>query len=592
MNKPNKQIQTTWNLGLLYKNHNDPQIEKDMLETERAFDAFEKKYRGKTDYLKSDTKLAQALAASEALSTDRAVGKPFMYFSFALKLNSEDTVARARVAQFTERFARLDQKVLFLGLAIAKIPVTDQKKFLRNPKLAPYRYLLGNIFKHAVHNLSEAEEKIMILKSNPSHDLWTALTDKMLSTLVVQHQGKEIPHAEAMSHIANLETAERRELHNKAMKALETLGTVAESEINAVCTNKKINDDLRGFKEPYDASILGFENDKKSVMTLVDTVTKNFSISHRFFKLKAKLLKLPHLEYADRNAGIGKNVKKVTFPEAVTILQKVFGDTDPMYRKTLEDFLERGQIDVYPRKGKDNGAHCNFAFNIPTFVLLNYTDTVDQVSTFAHEMGHAIHTELSRIQPIRYQGYSISTAEVASTFFEMLTFDALLETLSESEQMIALHNKISDDMQTVFRQIACFNFETELHNSIRAKGALSKEEIRTLLNKHMSAYLGPIFKMTDLDGNFFVTWGHIRKFFYVYTYAFGQLISKALYAKYKEDKKFIKQVNAFLSAGGSDTPENIFKSIGIDVTKPDFWEKGLKSIEKDIERLEKLSKKR
>ncbi len=109
------------------------------------------------------------------------------------------------------------------------------------------------------------------------------------------------------------------------------------------------------------------------------------------------------------------------------------------------------------------------------------------------------------------------------------------------------------------------------------------------MNKHMSAYLGPIMKMKEIDGNFFVSWSHLRRFFYVYSYAFGQLISRALYAKYKEDKTYLAKIKTFLSAGGSDSPENIFKSIGVDVTKPDFWEKGLRSIRKDILRLEKLT---
>ena len=145
-------------------------------------------------------------------------------------------------------------------------------------------------------------------------------------------------------------------------------------------------------------------------------------------------------------------------------------------------------------------------------------------------------------------------------------------------------------MQTIFRQIACFNFETELHKAVRTKGEVAKEEIGTMLNRHMSSYLGPITKMDVMDGNFFVTWGHIRRFFYVYSYALGQLISKALYAEYKKDKRFIEKINKFLHAGGSDTPENIFRSIGIDVTKPDFWIRGLRSIEKDIEKLERLTK--
>ncbi len=398
-----------------------------------------------------------------------------------------------------------------------------------------------------------------------------------------------MPLPEAVGKIADLPLGSRRELHALVMRELEKLSDTAESEINAVVTDKKINDELRGYDAPYDATILGYQNDRKSVLSLVSAVTRNFHISRRFYALKARLLKLPHLKYADRSAGIGKNVGRIEFKEAVKILRDVFGSLHPQYLSILEDFLKNGQIHVYPKVAKTGGAYSTGNINAPTFVLLNYTNTMDQVMTFAHEMGHAIHTELSKSQAAMYREYSTATAEVASTLFESLVFDALFEKLSKKEKTLALHKKINDDIHTIFRQIACFNFENELHATIRRKGGMSKEEIRALLNKHMSAYLGPTVHMDEIDGNMFVNWSHIRRFFYVYSYAFGQLISKILHQKYRQDKSYMEKIKELLSAGGSGSPENIFKSIGVDVTRTDFWEKGLKSIERDIEKLEKLT---
>jgi oligoendopeptidase F len=223
-------------------------------------------------------------------------------------------------------------------------------------------------------------------------------------------------------------------------------------------------------------------------------------------------------------------------------------------------------------------------------VLLNHVDSAKSVMTLGHEMGHAIHGELSKVQKPLYENHTISVAEVASTLFENFVFEELLKTMTEKEKIIALHDRIQDDVQTIFRQIACFNFEVELHETIRKNGSLSKEEMGTLMNKHMKAYLGPKFTLTDLDGYFFVSWGHLRMFFYVYSYAYGQLISKALYKKYQADKNYIHEIKKFLSAGGSKSPEDIFKDIGIDTTKPEFFIEGLKSIEEDIERLKKLIK--
>lgn len=581
-------MKTSWNLGLLYKGHDDPQMEKNIRAGERAFAAFEKKYKGKTDYLKNEGKLLTALTEFEVMFKTLKIGGPLMYFNYVKDLDSADSVAQSRATQLSERYAKNDQRIAFFGLSLAKIPAPLQKKFLASKKLAHFRYYLKTIFAHASHNLSEAEEKIMRLKSIPAHDQWIDGTQKLLGKTTVEFKGKSLPLPQAGNMIGDLPLPDRHELHEALMKALDGLADVAETELNAVVTNKKINDELRGYGEPYDATILGYENDRKSVLALVKAVTENFPISHRFNRLKAKLLGLDRLRYPDRLAGVEAEVKKISFEEAVSILRKVFGSIDARYLAILDSYLEKGQIDVSPKKGKKGGAYCWGSLNMPTFVLLNFTETMDQVSTFAHEMGHAIHTELSKSRDVLYQDYSTATAEVASTLFESFVFDALFENMSDAEKIAALHNKINDDVSTIFRQVACFNFEAEMHALIREKGGASIDELRTLMNKHMSAYLGPIFDLRPEDGNYLVSWGHLRRFFYVYSYAFGQLVSKALYANYKKDKGYLAKINAFMSAGGSDSPENIFKSVGIDVTKPDFWKAGLASIEADIERLERL----
>jgi oligoendopeptidase F len=203
-------------------------------------------------------------------------------------------------------------------------------------------------------------------------------------------------------------------------------------------------------------------------------------------------------------------------------------------------------------------------------------------------MGHAFHGELCQKQGTIYSSYSTSLAESASTLFETLAVEEVSETLSDKEKIIALHDRINDDIQTIFRQIACFNFEKDLHQAIRSKGYLTKEEIGWFHNKNMKAYLGPLYQFTENDGYFFVTWSHIRRFFYVYSYAYGQLVSKALVRRYRQDKKFWSKIEQYLSAGGKDSPENILKEIGLDVTKPEFWKEGLKELEENIIKLEKL----
>ena len=183
-------------------------------------------------------------------------------------------------------------------------------------------------------------------------------------------------------------------------------------------------------------------------------------------------------------------------------------------------------------------------------------------------------------------------AETASTLFENLAFESVVSNLDKKNQIAFLHNKISDSIATIFRQVACFKFELELHNTIRSNGYIDSKEIQKIHNRNMSSYLGPAVKMIEEDGLFYVSWPHIRYFFYVYTYAYGLLVSKALLQKYKADKSFWKSIEQFLSAGSTDSPENILRSIGIDLRDKSVFELGLKDIEEDVNKLEKLLKSR
>lgn len=581
-------IKTEWDLSLLYASASDPQIERDLQKMERAHDQFSKKYQNKTDYLTKPEKLAVALADFAKLS-DQGFAKPYYYFAYQSDLNSKDEKVGAKLNLLGQRYTQSGNKITFFGVALTKIKPELQTKFLKHEKLQKYQYLLQCAFAEAKHVLSVPEEKIMNLKSLPAHELWIRGNEKLVSNQEIKWRNKNLPIAEAMGKIQSLPTKERRELHNLVNEKLKSVADFAESELNAIVLNKKINDELRGYAQPYSATVLGYQNEEKTVDNLVKTVTKNFPISHRFYKAKAKMLGLKSLTYADRAAPVGKTTKEIPFSQAIEIVRRAFHKVHPIYAQTFDEFLANGQIDVFPKVGKTGGAYCSSAEGLPTFVLLNYLPNFRQVTTLAHEMGHALHGKFSfASQPPLYRGYSTATAEVASTLFENFVFDEVFALLSESEKVVALHDKINDSVSTIFRQIACFNFELDLHQQIRKQGSLSKEKIAKLLNQHMQAYLGPAFKLTESDGYFFVSWSHLRNFFYVYSYAFGELVSNALYASYQADNKFETKIRQFLSAGASASPEDIFAQVGVDVRQTAFFERGLREIEAKIAKLEKM----
>ncbi|MBP6974998.1 MAG: hypothetical protein KBB54_03600 [Candidatus Pacebacteria bacterium] len=585
----------TWDFTDLYSGPTDTKLDADIQSITIICKKFSKKYKDSTDYLKEDESGAEALLKAlkdwETLTEDVGTARPLWYLQNLQSIESNNPAISAKLGLLEPIATGAMNEILFFSLKLGKLSLEWQNKLLADQRFAHFKYFLERLFISAKHNLTEDAEKVYNLLSRPSYTLWVEGFEKLLNEQTVVFKGKTIPLSKALSQVHQLPTADRRKLNDICMQKLSTISYFAEQELNAVYTTKKISDELRGFAKPYSETIIGYENDEKSIENLVKVVSDNFPVAHRFFKLKAKLMKLKTLEYCDRAVGVAKKQKEIQFDEAVEILKTAFGQANPRYVEILEMMLKNKKIDVPSRVGKRGGAYCWGGATVPTVVLLNYVPSVDAVMTFAHEMGHAIHTEFSKKPSALYEHYTISVAEVASTFFENLAFQELFSKMNDTEKIYALYDRIADDMSNIFRQIACFNFELDLHEQIRVKGALTVKGIGATHNKQMSRYLGPAVKMKESDGFFFEPWSHIRSFFYVYSYAYGQIISKALFKKCKEDKSFYKKVDQFLEAGKTMSPDQIFQSIGINTLDPKFFESGIRAIVEDIDTLEKLMKK-
>ena len=585
-----RKLKTSWDLkNLYYTSEKDPQIEKDIVATERAYKAFAKKYRGK-DFISTSSALLKALQDSNKLVEMAASRKPSYYFSYRTVLNANDTVAQKRLSLIDDRLTKAVNEIIFFGIEISHIPKTLQKRYLADASLQKYHYDLKQTFDNAKHLLSEAEERILNLKSDVSRGMWIAGTDKILSKRSVTYKGTKLPLNTAINHINTVPTKERPKLWKLCTDQLADLAEIAENEINAVVVNKKINDELRGYKTPYEATIKGYENNEKSVLALVEAIsTKGFALSRKYYKLKAKQAGVKVLPYANRADNIGIGVV-VPYEDAVALCRDTFYSMKDIYGEIFDTMLQNGQIDTYPKDGKTGGAFCSHSTNSPTLVMLNQVDDTNSFTTLAHEMGHAIHSERSKIQPSHYEDYSTVTAETASTLFEGIAQERLIAELPDSQKLNMLNQRIAGAVATICRQVAFFNFEKELHETIRNEGAMTWQEMAKLFQKHVKAYMGPAVEVTETDGLSFVYVGHFRNFFYVYSYAYGELMSNIMTQKYYDDPTFIEKIDQFLCMGGSDTVENIFKSIGINANKTETFLESLKSLEADIKEFEKLIK--
>jgi len=573
---------------MLYKNQNDPQIDKDLETKVLLHEKFEKKWKNDDSYLTDEKMLLKALQDWEKLC--ESPKKSWWYLEMLSVIDSKNEKVTAKLSKVREVLTTAQNRTLFFELKVAAIDPSVQKVFLESALLKPYKYTLERTFMRSKYLMSEPEERITSRLLPPAYGNWVEGVQKILARQTIVWKGNTIGLGQAAWLMPTLlKKSDRQKIYSKIKEAVRPVENFAESEINAICNTKKILDESRGYPHPYSEMIFDNQNDEAQTIKLVKTITDHFPIAHRFYRLKKKLLGITGpLTYVDVSARIGTVKKSFEFNAAADIVNRSFGHADPIFSRIFEEFLSKGQIDVFPKVGKQSGAFCASETNVPTFVMLNHVPSLDGVKTLAHEMGHAIHAELSKDLPVLYQGHTLSTAETASTLFENFAFEQVFETLSDKEKIIALHDSIQGSIATVFRQIAAFNFERDLHDLIRQEGYVPEEKISALLNKNILAYVGKEFKFDADDGKLWIRWSHFRSPFYVYTYAYGELVSKAMYAKYKEDKSFVEKIKQFLRAGGSKSPEDIFKDIGIDTSKEAFWVAGLKTIEDDIIALEKL----
>jgi oligoendopeptidase F len=564
---------TTWNLKHLFKNDIDPEILRQRDTVRRKSDSFIRKWKSRTDYLRDPALLKQALDEYEVwrrfYGTD---GNEGYYFWLRTSQDQNDPELKAKFNKIDEFSKSILNDIQFFHLRLAKIPRKRQEIFLKSPLLADYRHFLEHIFAESRYLLSEKEECPVL--GEKSHKETKSFSE-ILSIMNSRHKKVRDSAARAFNQILSSHSA------------------TAEYELNSILSNKKVDDTLRGIKRPDTMRHLSDDIDTEIVDTLIETVADRFDISAEYYRLKASLLGVKKLKYHERNIEYGAVDKKYTYAQATKILLSVLKNLDRDFLDIFKMFIENGQFDIYPRKGKTGGAFCaHHLMSQPTYILLNYTERLNDILTLAHEVGHGINNELiKRAQHALNFGTPLCTAEVASTFLEDFVLQKILTQADDNLKLSLMMMKLNDDVSTIFRQVACYKFEQALHHNFRERGYLSGKSIGRLFQEHMSGYMGDAVEQSRGSENWWIYWGHIRSFFYVYSYASGLLISKSLQRSVKRSPSFIMKVKDFLSAGLSDSPKIIFLNLGIDISDRNFWKNGLDEIERLLKETRQLAHK-
>jgi oligoendopeptidase F len=582
----------TWNLGDLYAGPEAPEVERDLKDAGTKAAAFRQQYEGKLANLGGADFLAAILAYERIQET---LGRVMSYAQLLYAGDMSNPEYGRFQQNINERATQISLETLFFTLEINKLSDSDIDAKLGHAPLRRYKPWLDNVRAFRPHQLSDDLEKMLHERDVVGRQAWMRLFDETMADLRFEVEGKKLTSNEALNLLYEQDGAKRKAAADAVAKGLTDNKRIFALVTNTLAKEKEIDDKWRKFARPVSSRNLANQVEDEVVDALVAAVKASYpKLSHRYYKLKAKWLGLPRLNYWDRNAPLpNDDDKPIEWSEAQSLVLNAYNAFSPKLAEVGRTFFDKGWIDVPPRPGKAPGAFAHPT--VPSahpYLLLNYHGRTRDVMTLAHELGHGVHQVLAAPQGQLLCDTPLTLAETASVFGEMLTFQALLRRESDpQERKVLLSGKVEDMLNTVVRQIAMHEFERRLHDA-RREGELTAEQISQIWLATQREALGDGVDLPDGTG-YAIYWAYIPHFihvpFYVYAYAFGDCLVNSLYAAYQQaEAGFAEKYLDMLKAGGTKRHKELLAPFGLDAADPAFWSKGLGVISGFIDELEKM----
>ena len=580
-----------WSLGDLFPGHETKEMQAALKQLENKVGAFEKQ----RDKLTPDTSEKDFLEIIKQLEENTRLA--VRIDQFAGLWFSEDTQnqeAQTFQSKIEQIMAEHQNRTLFFSLWWKALDDENAQRLMKASG-EEFEYWLRQMRNFKPYTLSEPEEKIVNLKdvtgAKALQTLYSAITNRYVFKVNVDGETKELTRAELMKLAYSPNSDHRAAAYQELYRVFGDDGPILGQMYQALTRDwHNENVQVRKFSSPISVRNLGNDIPDEVVDTLLGVSEENTRLFQRFFKMKAKLLGLDKLRRYDIYAPVASSTKEYPYSQAVSMTLECFSDFEPSMELMARRVFEAGRVDSEVRKGKRSGAFCSSGDPaLLPWVLLNYTGAARDVSTLAHEFGHAIHAMVAEKHNVFTYHSSLPLAETASTFAEMLLVDRLLEIETDADvRRDILFAKVDDAYATIMRQVYFALFERQAHGMI-SQGA----SIDELSAAYMSNLNGQFGDALDIAPEFKWEWvsiPHIYYYpFYVYAYAFGQLLVFALYEQYKaEGDSFKPRYLEILATGGSKSPDEILKRAGVDMRDPTFWQGGFNVVSKMVDELEKL----
>ena len=583
-----------WRLDDLYAGRDDPAIDVD-LEAARAAVAELVRLKGQFTAARANPERLGLLIDQAITLYERSadlLGAAGAYASLASSVARDDPAWAKFEGDMRTKSSTIGADTVFLTLELNTLEEWEIGAALKaQPAAARWRPWLRRVRLGRDHELAPDLERLFIDRS-PATANWVRLHEETLARLVAEVDGEELALPEALNRLSDPSPARREAAAHGLSAALEERIPTLALVLNTVAFEKQVEDRWRKFPDSQAGRHLANEVDAASVRVMVEAVTEAYpALSHKYYALKAKALGVPQLNYWDRNAPLEQAPPRVYgWAEARTLVLESFAALAPRFADRARLFFDKPWIDAPPRPGKSSGAYSH-PVTAPKhpYVFLNFMSERRDVLTLAHELGHAVHQTLASPLGTLLSDTPLTLAETASIFGEGLVFERLLADATGAERRALLAGRIEDGLNTVVRQIAFHRFEERFHAE-RTEGEVAPDRIGRIWLEVQGESLGPAVK---LNAGYEPYWAYVSHFvhapFYVYAYAFGDLLVSALMEKRREDPAaFAPLYEELLAAGGTKTYVEALAPFGLDPREKSFWAAGCARLARLVDEFEAL----
>ena len=584
-------MKTNWDLTVFYKDFDDPEFKDDLARLPKEIDAFTAAIAAPAaDEVK---KLVSLVHQEEALSN--LFERLNLMIGLTLSVDANNKAANAAMAPLMR--AVMGSSLASNAFSRYLAPLENLDAIIdADDELKARAFALREAAEDAKHQLPEALEKPVLKMQLSGGEAFSQLRDKLDATLLVDYDGKQIPLSAVRALAYDGDADTRRRAYEAELASYKKIELPMSFCLNNLKAEGETMAALKGYKGVLDMALAHSRMDEKTLEAMWTAIREALPELREYFKAKGRLLGHENgLPFYDLFAPVGQSTRTYTVEEARALLLDLFGKFCPEMGEMMRTAFDEGWIDMYPREGKSGGAFCSgyYAKNISR-VMTNFAGSASDVSTLAHELGHAFNNRMLHHKPIMMTETPMPLAETASTFNETLLISQLLKTATPEEELTLLDSCLTEQTQTMVDIYSRFLFEQKVV-AAQADHALDVDELKeTMLWAQEQSYgdgLDPEYRhpyMWACKSHYYSTGVH----FYNFPYAFGGLFARGLYARYeKEGEAFVPVYCDLLSRFGSDTIANVTASVGIDVTTPDFWREAVESVLVQVRRFVELADK-